>query len=242
MMPKYRQIYLDLKNKIESGEYKQESFLPSENTMTGVYDCSRNTLRNALSQLMNEGYIQSIHGKGARVIYQPITNQSKFTLGGIESFQESLKRNHKKFRTYVKIFAEMIVDKNLEKLTGFSLETEIYYIQRIRYIDEKPLIIDNNYFRKDVVEGLTKQIAEKSIYEYMENELHQNITMTKRTISVEKAKEADIEILDLGELNCIAVVTNYTFNDKGILFEFTQSRHHPEYFVFFDQAYRNKNS
>ncbi|WP_233435106.1 GntR family transcriptional regulator [[Ruminococcus] lactaris] len=39
------------KEKIESGEYSYQDLLPSENTMVTIYDCSRNTIRRAVSEL-----------------------------------------------------------------------------------------------------------------------------------------------------------------------------------------------
>ena len=39
---------------------------------------------------------------------------------------------------------------------------------------------------------------------------------------------------------CVAVVVNQTFNATGLLFEYTQSRHQPDYFCFQDIATRKK--
>ena len=89
---KYESIYKDLKQKIESQEYPCQELLPSENTMVEIYGCSRNTIRRAVAQLVEEGYVQSLHGKGVRVIYQPV-DQASFYIGGIESFRESAERN-----------------------------------------------------------------------------------------------------------------------------------------------------
>ena len=77
---KFESIYKDLKQKIESGEYPYQDLLPSENTMVNIYSSSRNTIRRAVLELAEQGYVQSLHGKGVRVIYQPI-DQADFTLG-----------------------------------------------------------------------------------------------------------------------------------------------------------------
>ena len=79
---KFETIYKDLKQKIESQEYPYQELLPSENTMVDIYGCSRNTIRRAVSELAEVGYVQSLHGKGVRVIYQPV-DQASFTIGGI---------------------------------------------------------------------------------------------------------------------------------------------------------------
>ena len=48
---------------------------------------------------------------------------------------------------------------------------EVYYIQRVRILDGVPLIIDHNYFLKEVVTSLSVEIAEESIYRYLEEKI-----------------------------------------------------------------------
>lgn len=235
---KYDKIYQDLKYKIEVGKYNFQQLIPSEMHLIQQYECSRNTVRRAIANLVSEGYLQSIHGKGVRVIYQPY-RQSQYSLGKIESFKEAAKRNNSNAFTKVILFLELKVDKNTSNKTFFPENTDIYYIQRVRYIDNRALIIDHNYFRKDIVNELTKEIAAESIYEYIENVLNINIVTTKRMVTVERIVELDEKYLQLNDMNCVAVVSNRTYNDDGIMFEFTQSRHHPDYFVFYEQAQRN---
>lgn len=239
MMPKakFETIYKDLKQKIESQEYAYQQLLPSENTMVDIYSCSRNTIRRALSDLAEQGYVQALHGKGVRVIYRPV-DQASFTIGGIESFKESADRNHRKTHTEILQFAEITADERLAFKTGFPVQSEIYYIQRVRYLDGKALILDINMFLKSIVPGLTPQIAKNSIYEYIENELGMAIMTSKRKMTVERATEIDEKYLELNDYNCLAVVTGQTYNKDGIMFEYTQSRHRPDYFCFQDTATR----
>lgn len=234
---KYVQIYQDLKNKIETGEYEFQELLPSENQLILTYDCSRNTIRRAVSALVTDGYVQTMQGKGVRNIFQP-TLQTSFTIGGIESFKESALRNHQTPKTTVLCFAEIVADKKISHRTGFPVGAALYYLQRLHYLDGKALILNHNYFLKDVVTNLTKEIAENSIYEYLENVLHISIVTSKRVMTVEKMTEIDEKYLHLGDYNCLAVVSSQTYNSDGIMFEYTQSRHRPDYFRFQDNATR----
>lgn len=234
---KYAEIYKDLKNKIESGEYEFQELLPSENSLILTYDCSRNTIRRAISALVTDGYVQTMQGKGVRNIFQP-SLQTSFTIGGIESFKESALRNNQIPKTEVLCFTEIITDKKTANKTGFPVGSELYYLQRLHYLDGKALILNHNYFLKDVVTSLTKEIAENSIYEYLENVLHISIINSKRIMTVEKMTEIDEKYLDLGDYNCLAVVSSQTYNNDGIMFEYTQSRHRPDYFRFQDNATR----
>lgn len=241
-MPKaiYDMIYRDLKEKIEDEQYAYQEMLPSEHILTARYDCSRNTVRRALAELASEGYVQSMQGKGVRNIYQPV-DQNAYTVGGIESFKEATERNRRNSITKVLQFTELAADERIERRTGFGRGTKIFYIQRLRILDGKPLILDHNYFLKERMPELTPQIAEGSVYEYLEEKLGINIVTSKRTLTVEHVTQVDEKYIDLNGYNCMAVITSQTFDDEGIQFEYTQSRHHPDYFQFQDVAVRKKS-
>lgn len=234
---KFDAIYKDLKRKIENEVYPFQSLLPSENSMVTTYECSRNTIRRAISALASEGYVQSLHGIGVRVIFQPV-EQAVFTMGTIESFQESAARNHLDVTTKVICFMELTADERTAQKYGFPVGSDLYYIQRVRYVDDKPLILDINIFLKDVVKTLTEEIATGSIYDYLEHTVGLSIVTSKRKITVEHITEIDEKYLELSDYNCLAVVTSQTFDADGVMFEYTQSRHRPDYFSFQDTAVR----
>lgn len=237
---KYDEIYKHLKQKIEGHEYPYGELLPSENTLITLYDCSRNTIRRALAGLAEDGYVQPIHGKGVRVIYQN-AKRAMFTVGGIETFKETAQRNHLSVKTKVIHFSIVTADQTLAEQTGFSVGDSLYYLQRVRYLNGKALILDTNVFLARLVPNLTPAIAEQSIYEYIEDRLGMQIGTSKRQITVEHATPLDHQHLDLGNYDCLAVITGQTFNADGVLFEYTQSRHQPDYFCFQDTAVRRKN-
>ena len=114
--------------------------------------------------------------------------------------------------------------------------------KNIKVLDGKPLILDHNYFLKELTDGITPEIAVNSIYEYLENVKGLTISTSKRTLTVERVTQIDEKYIDLKDYNCMAVISSQTFNDNGIQFEYTQSRHRPDYFMFQDVATRNHRS
>lgn len=240
-MPKsiYETIYKDLKQKIENDTYAYQELLPPEHVLIQTYGCSRNTLRRAVSLLVSDGYVQTMQGKGVRNIYRP-AEQTSFTIGEIESFRESAVRNGLVPTTRVLMFTELTLNEKQASITGFSAGAEVYYIQRLHYLDGIPLILNHNYFLKEAVPGLTAEIAERSIYEYLEQTLHMTIVNSKRIMTVEKITEIDEKylLLNAEDYNCLAVVSSCTYNRDGVMFEYTQSRHRPDYFRFYDNAVR----
>lgn len=236
---KYEGIYHSIKKRIEAQDYPYQSLLPSENTLIEEYACSRNTVRRALAELVADGYVQTMQGRGVRVIYQPV-GKTTFTIGCIETFQETARRNRLRAVTKVTKFETITATEQFAAESGFSEGDELWAIQRVRYLDGKALILDVNYFLKEFVPGLTPELAANSVYDYIENTLGMQIITSKRHITVEHATARDEKLLDMGTYGCVVVVVNQTFNSDGMLFEYTQSRHQPDYFCFQDIATRKK--
>ena len=87
---------------------------------------------------------------------KPLLLSAKF-----ESFRESASRNGQLPRTKVILFTEITANAALSARSGFPEGSELYYLQRLHYLDDKPLILNHNYFLKSAVPGLTPEIAEK---------------------------------------------------------------------------------
>ena len=55
-------------------------------------------------------------------------------------------------------------------------------------------------------------------------------------MTAELATSEDKKYLELEDYNCLAIVSGRVFNSDGIQFEYTESRHRPDYFCFKDTA------
>lgn len=64
---KYIHLFEELKRRILQGEYQNGQRLPGENEMAGEFSMSRQTVRQALSLLEQEGFIQRRQGSGTYV-------------------------------------------------------------------------------------------------------------------------------------------------------------------------------
>ena len=226
---KYIKIYNYLKENIISQEFKAGQKIPSENELKNIFNVSRNTVRRAIEMLVSEGYLTSIHGKGVFVMEkQPL----EFLVGGLQSIKEASITNNINYITKVAQFETLTIDENLSKKTGFSIGTDALKILRVRNIESEDVILDVNYFNLNAISGITKEIAEDSIYEYIEKNLKLKISGAKKIVSVVPSTNIDKKYLNLNNCNLVAVIKNYVYLDNGALFEYTESRHRPDRFNF----------
>lgn len=241
-MPKsiYEDIFEDLKSKIESQEYKYETLLPSESELTKQYNCSRNTLRRAISKLTSMGYTQPMHGRGVHIIYTPNDqNKQFFGLDSLQGLCQAAKDQGSSVTNTVITFKEMIVDAELAQKSGFEENTEVFFIQRLRSVDGVAKMIDNSLLRKDLVPNLTEDDLKGSLFRYIEDKAGMTIQTVKRCVTMERATAFDEQYLCMDDYNCIAVITSYVYNTDGIQFEFTISRNRPDIFAFNTIVSRN---
>ncbi|MEY8350384.1 trehalose operon repressor [Bacillus cereus] len=235
MMSKYEQIYTEISNSIDSRTLQEGCKIPSETELMKQYEASRGTVRKAVDLLQERGYVQKIHGKGVFVLKR---KNIEFNFGGIVSFQEENERLGRHCITNVVEMKEIEATKDIAKLLNVKAKAKIDHIKRVRNIDGENVILDVNYFVSEHIPGLTKAIAEKSIYKYIEKDLGLHISYSQRVIEVQPCTEDDRKYLDLNGTDYVVVVKNFTHLYDGSQFEYTESRHRLDIFHFSDVARR----
>lgn len=68
MQPIYEQIVNQIKDKIMHGELLEETMLPSVRTLAKDLKVSALTVKKAYDQLEEEGFVNTVHGKGSFVV------------------------------------------------------------------------------------------------------------------------------------------------------------------------------
>ena len=231
MQAAYDAIYFELKGYIEDGTYPYRSLLPSESVLVNQYGCAHNTVRKSLAMLASEGYVQPVHGKGVRVIYlpRPISPNklNTYPSSTIESFREVSTRNGVQSSTEVLLMERVRADDS-ESLRYFVKDEPLVHIERIRIHEEESYAFESNYFRADVVDGITKDDAEYSVYHYIREVRGGRIATSRRWISVEPASDRDRAVLDIEGISHVAVVRVLTFDGDGLLCESSEIRLHPK--------------
>jgi GntR family transcriptional regulator/MocR family aminotransferase len=92
--PLYMQIYLQLKKEILDGELKEDQVLVGSRGLAKILDVSRNTVDNAYSQLLAEGYITPKKGIGYIVLKVPeIKGRNRPWIPNVSAPTKDEKRN-----------------------------------------------------------------------------------------------------------------------------------------------------
>ena len=232
---KYVTIYKEWKEKIESGQIAEGERLPTESSLMESYQVSRDTVRKSLNLLEQNGYIQRGRGRASLVLPK---QRYTFPLSEIASFQEVNKLSNAHAETEV-VNLDILQDSHkIKKIFQQSVNGEVYELIRVRRMKDEAVILDKDYFVRDVVPRLPLNECKVSVYRYLEEELGLQISYAVKEITVQKANAEDYELLDMGDYNMVVVVKSHTYLENNTLFQCTESRHRPDKFRFVDLAKR----
>lgn len=234
-MSKYIEIAREISKRITSKRYPADSYLPSENELCEEFGASRDTVRKALNLLAERKRILK-EKKGSRVLPVDIVT---FPTSGLVSFKELAAHSSQEIETDVIQFGLTDDPVILEKLS-MPEGSKAVQIIRIRTYDKERIIEDRDYLNPGIIPGLTPEIAQNSLYKYIEQTLRLPIGFARKEITVEPASAFDAEHMDLNGNTLLVVVRSNTYLEDARLFEYTESRHRPDKFRFIDFSRRER--
>ncbi|MDO4536693.1 MAG: UTRA domain-containing protein [Coriobacteriales bacterium] len=240
MQAAYIGIYQEIKESIERGTCQFGSFLPSESALVARFGCAHNTVRKALEILAREGYVQPIHGKGVRVIYRPLPPFFDVRPNSVRSKPPHHPTTEKYCDvpsvTKILTMEELEANEEFATSTGFPEGEQLLHLESVRSYKRRALEREHNYYRADIVQGITKQIAQESVYDYIENVNDVQLVTFKRMVYMVHADERDYELLDMGDADYLALVLCAVYDSNATLCEVTASRQHPDLFAMLQVA------
>lgn len=159
-VPLYAQLKNILIEKIHSGEYAENSQIPSEQELCDMFNISRPTVRQAISDLTNSGYLQKEKGKGTFVRMSKPTIDLKNYSGFYDSIIDSESYGNKEIISISVVDSSQVDEKILE---AFDSKTNNYNdFAEVKYIaTEKNEVIAYNtsYIPVSLFPGIADDIA-----------------------------------------------------------------------------------
>lgn len=207
-------LHIQLKNKLKKDILNNiyENKIPSERELMKRYDVSRNTVRLAISGLVNKGILEKSHGKGTFISKAPIQDW----LGSFESFTKTIQKTGR--IPGAKLLYKGLVNapKRVEEKLGTN---ELYLIERLRYADNEPIVIEKHYFKKSIGKQLeTHDLETATIYDVLEEDMGLTLSKAQQVISSANPTEADAFELEIPPTYSVLISERiiYDLNDQPL--------------------------
>ena len=230
---KYWEIKEKIKKDILEQKYKKGESIPSERELASIYDVTRVTVQKAMANLVQEGYIERIHGKGMFVLKNTANNiyvlnneKSDSILGFSREFQGRVKVTSR-LLTFTTVKADAVLAQHLE----IEPEEEVWFILRVRLLDGKPVLIEDSNIPLKVIATIPQSILEEgSLYGYIEEFTGNKISDADSLIEADLFDDELAGLLDIAPGLPMLKITEVTRLSDARAFNFSVSYNRADIF------------
>ena len=228
--PLYYQLKQILKQAIESGELQVGDVIPTELELMGQYTLSRATVRQAVLQLVNEGFLRREKGKGTFVTEPP----AKIPIfQSLRWFSAEMARTGIPHATRVLECAVVPAPDRPAECLKLEQGTPVFYLRRLRLLNERPYLLDKHYIPYHLCQGIEHRNMERvSLYQTLVDaygfDLHHGWREFEPDIPSSKE---EIELLGIYATTALLHVESVVFSRNGTALDYFEARIHGKFTV-----------
>ena len=227
-LPLYYQLEEQIKKSIISEELQPGDVLPSERELSENYQISRMTVRQAITNLVNKGYLYREKGKGTFVSSQKFEQN----LQGLTSFTEDMKARNLAPGSKLLHFEISPAIEEIKEWLSLEEEELIYKIKRLRLANDEPIAVETSYLPVKLIPGLTPDILGNSLYKYIEDDLQLSIGHAAQTVEAAIVRDEDIKHLNVNKNVPVLLIQRETYLEDGTPLEIVKSSYRADRYKF----------
>jgi GntR family transcriptional regulator len=164
MSTKHQILFTEIQNKILSGEWTNNTILPTENDLCRLYSVSRITVRRSMDDLERIGLIERIQGKGSIVRHKILTPEEEQV-----GFSQHLRDMGIIVKTQMlkKEVIHSSMDARLKLRLSEKDNEKIWHFSRVRLIKSKPVVFMDTFTSFELGNRMQDYDLEKESFYYL---------------------------------------------------------------------------
>jgi GntR family transcriptional regulator len=227
-LPLYIKIHDDIRKWIDAGRWKVGERLPSERELSEIFGVSRMTLRQAVTQLVDEGILERRVGSGTYVASERVREKMRGTTSFSEIIKAQGKKPTSKVLSYVKVTANETERERLQLEEG----EPIIRMERIRYADEVPIAFEVASIPYEIIKDFKKRDITSHFFDTLKD-AGMDIGRSEQVISARVASKDIAKALNLKSGAAILSLTQTSYFADETPFEYVLSSYAGDRFEYF---------
>ncbi|MFD2671861.1 GntR family transcriptional regulator [Marinicrinis sediminis] len=223
VIPLYYQLKQIILQNIKKGHLEPDDMIPTEQELGEVFQISRTTIRQAIMELVSEGYLYRVKGKGTFVAKMKIDQDF---MKKLEAFNEQIERKGLIPSTKVLEFEKVLMDEAVAEALQMPVHSEAIKLVRLRFASQEPIVIVETYLPYEWCAHLfTYDMNEHSLYEILEKQDETKVQRVVRTIEAITAGSYESKWLDILKGSAIQLTKTIGYNASNQPIEYSIARY-----------------
>jgi GntR family phosphonate transport system transcriptional regulator len=191
-IPVYRQIRDILAGEIRQ-LYKSGDSLPSEGELAQRFGVHRHTLRRAVDELVADGLVLRLHGKGVYVLEPEI----HYTIGSSTRFTETLESLGKTTASRVLRKQRIPATRGISLKLNIEEGEEVVFIETLRDVEKKPFCVISHFLPLYFGEDVLKHYSEGSLHSFLKKSCGNELVRSESLVSAVLPDTCDASLLNM---------------------------------------------
>lgn len=191
--PLYKQLERHLRSEILGGKLKPGDKIQTEDELSESFGVSRITVRNAITLLVEDGFLIKRQGKGT-FVSQPKFESNIISLSG---FSTSCKLEGMESGCKILNRGYVPATAGDAKYLGVKEGEEVVKLERLRFIDGETYFIEIDTFRREYGFLLEEDLINDSLYDILQRKRNIRLSHANRTLEMAYATKQDAELLEI---------------------------------------------
>jgi GntR family transcriptional regulator len=218
-IPLYYQLKQIITDKINTGIFKIDECIPTEMDFNNCLGISRSTIRQALNELVSEGYLHREKGRGT-FVSRPKIEEGFFQK--LDSFNRDMLQKGLKPSTEVLELRVIAGIANINRNLKLHPDERLVHLCRLRYANGEPIVYLETYLPyKNHEELLKEDFTGKSLYSVLEEKYNKRIERAARKIEAVNANAHEVKLLNTNKNAAICLVKTTAFLSDGTPVEYS---------------------
>ena len=227
-VPLYYQLKEIFRSWIAAGEFDRDGRFPSEAELQQQFKVSRMTIRRALSELVQEGFLVREQGRGSFVVRPRVQDQLRY----LTSFTEDMRLRGLPTGSRILDF-RLVHDPEVAKAMGIPESEELVQLRRLRLVRDEPVAIQNAFIRHRFCPGLVERgLMEGSLYATLERGYGLKLGRAIQTVEAKPADEYEARLLGIELGQPVLLLERLTFLKGGEPVEYVRSAYRGDRYRF----------
>jgi GntR family transcriptional regulator len=219
-IPLYHQLKTVILHEIETGRWKPDEQLPTEEQLSVRFHVSKITVRQALRELANLGWVRREQGRGTFVQKLALEEGPR----KLTSFTDEM-------RLHGFAAASQVLDKSVVAAPAdvaghlrIVVAEPVFCLRRLRMADGVPMGVQTTYLPMALVRGIEEiRFEDQSLYDVLRTRFNLHPVNAKETLIAVAVNNEEASLLRVPAGSPALAAERTTYLAQGVPFEYAQS-------------------